>query len=222
MTSRLLALLAAAGVAGIAACSEISSPARGDRYEWRLFFPRAGGGTDTLGFRWGPDDLPVRVWAEDEREMPARARRALETWQAQFLYGELEATMVADSNDADVIILVGGAPAARAGTLRLARRAPECSGVTEIDVPEPRDALVLPIRVVITANGGEEPAALSRCLDLTVMHEIGHALGIFEHSPDADDLMFANPNVEAPSARDRNTVERAYHFTPTLTPVNRR
>ena len=30
---------------------------------------------------------------------------------------------------------------------------------------------------------------------LTTTHELGHSLGIFAHSPNADDIMFADPVV---------------------------
>jgi predicted Zn-dependent protease len=51
---------------------------------------------------------------------------------------------------------------------------------------------------------------------LTTTHEIGHALGIFTHSPDPEDLMYADPVVSTISRRDRSTAELAYHTPPTL------
>ena len=48
---------------------------------------------------------------------------------------------------------------------------------------------------------------------------MGHALGIFAHSPDPEDIMFADPEVELPSARDRRTAEAVYHTPPTLEAV---
>ncbi len=48
---------------------------------------------------------------------------------------------------------------------------------------------------------------------------MGHALGIFAHSPNPEDIMFANPEVELPSARDRGTAEAVYHTPPTLETV---
>jgi hypothetical protein len=45
---------------------------------------------------------------------------------------------------------------------------------------------------------------------------MGHAIGIFAHSPDPDDIMFTDPQVELPSTRDRQTAEAAYHTPPSL------
>jgi predicted Zn-dependent protease len=65
----------------------------------------------------------------------------------------------------------------------------------------------------------EDQPATQRCLALTTIHELGHALGIFQHSANPDDIMFADPRVEVPSVRDRGTIEAAYHYPSTLEPV---
>jgi predicted Zn-dependent protease len=57
---------------------------------------------------------------------------------------------------------------------------------------------------------------VAECLALTATHELGHAIGIFTHSPVETDLMFVDPVVSTLSARDRATIERAYHVTPNL------
>jgi predicted Zn-dependent protease len=48
------------------------------------------------------------------------------------------------------------------------------------------------------------------------MHELGHALGLLQHSPDTTDLMHSSPRVRAPS--DRRSVEVLYHTEPTIAP----
>ncbi|MDP9225931.1 MAG: peptidase, partial [Actinomycetota bacterium] len=57
---------------------------------------------------------------------------------------------------------------------------------------------------------------VAECLALTTTHELGHAIGIFAHSPVATDIMFGDPVVPALSARDRATAEAAYHLQPNL------
>ena len=97
--------------------------------------------------------------------------------------------------------------------------APECSGATDLEVSDDHTQLLVPIRIFIDPVLPEDEPATQTCLALTTIHELGHALGIFQHSPNPDDIMFADPRVEAPSAKDRATIEALYHYPPTLEPV---
>jgi predicted Zn-dependent protease len=54
-----------------------------------------------------------------------------------------------------------------------------------------------------------------------VIHELGHALGLLQHSPSSFDIMNQNPTVTFPSSRDRNTVEILYHSPATVVPPPR-
>jgi predicted Zn-dependent protease len=47
-------------------------------------------------------------------------------------------------------------------------------------------------------------------------HEIGHTLGLLQHSTEPTDLMAAQPTARAPSTRDRMTAEVLYHTVPTI------
>ncbi|MEB3357209.1 MAG: peptidase, partial [Synechococcales bacterium] len=56
------------------------------------------------------------------------------------------------------------------------------------------------------------PRQTERYIQAAARHEIGHALGIWGHSPDASDALFA-AQVGSPgpiSARDVNTLKRIY------------
>jgi predicted Zn-dependent protease len=202
------------------ACGDIAAPVRGDLYEWRLEAPSIPGpGLDTLSFHWDRSDLPVRVWVEDTDNLPDHMARSIDVWEAAFLYREFEATLVSDSATADVIV-VGGAPGPKLRMKRLhSALAPECAGATDLDVDVPSSELRLPIRVFIDPRSLPDDPGIETCLALTSIHEMGHALGIFAHSPDPEDIMFADPEVELTSARDRRTAEAAYHTPPTLEAV---
>jgi hypothetical protein len=203
------------------ACGDIAAPLRDDVYEWRRVEPSsAGPGFDTLSFHWDRADLPVRVWVEDSDDLPAHIARAIDVWEAAFLYREFEATRVDDSTAADVIVLSGspGDPKLRVKRLYSAV-APECDGATDVDVNEANTELRLPIRVFIDPRFFPDAAGLERCLALTSIHEMGHALGIFAHSPYPEDIMYLDPEVEQLSERDRRTAEAAYHTPPTLEAV---
>jgi hypothetical protein len=102
----------------------------------------------------------------------------------------------------------------------LPARARECQGATDIAVDPVTFTLKPPMRIFIELRFAAGTDGVDRCLGLTTAHELGHALGIFQHSPDPDDLMYSDPIVTAPSARDRNTAERAYH-TPTTIQLRR-
>jgi predicted Zn-dependent protease len=218
MMRRLVLSLAAGAVLG---CGDINAPIRPTPYEWRFFVTNGSGGVQTLSFAWPASRQPVRIYVEDTLDYPARMDRAIRQWSSQFLYGEFRAALVSDSNTADVIVRAEPAPASGPIVpLRLLRRARECEGATDLALNVDTRQIVLPMRIY-TRPVVEESAALETCLDLTLAHELGHAMGIFEHSPDADDLMANDPSATEPSLRDRSTAERAYHTPTTLTVVGR-
>ena len=202
------------------ACGDIAAPVRGDLYEWRLEAPAIPGpGLDTLGFHWDRSDLPEKVWVEDADGLPAHIARAIDVWEAAFLYREFAATLVSDSTAADVIVLRGAAvPKLRMKRLNSAL-ATECAGSTDLDIDVSNTEVRLPIRVFIDPRSLPDDPGIESCLALTSIHEMGHALGIFAHSPDPEDIMFADPEVDLPSARDRRTAEAVYHTPPTLRAV---
>lgn len=209
------------GVSGVLVavlgCSDISAPLRDDLYEWRLFEPAvASGGTDTLTFHWPRSALPVRVWVEDTVGLPADFDRAITVWKSVFLYREFDAQRVSDSVGADVIVRGGGSLGSQLSRIRLSSAfRPECSGATELDISDDHTEFRTPVRIFIAALSTPGPG-LSDCLALTSIHELGHAIGIFRHSPNATDIMFADPAVPLPSALDRGTAEVLYHVPSTL------
>ncbi len=201
----------------VAACGDATAPLRADRYEWRLLEPLPDGGTDTLSFAWPTGSQPLKLWAQDSLGLVAHTTAAIQTWQAQFLYGEFRGTMVADSADADIIVLAGQPPANAPVLPSMAR---QCQGATDIAVDPQTFLLTPPMHIYIELRFDPDAPGVDACLALTTAHELGHALGIFQHSPDPDDLMYSDPVVSAPSERDRNTAARAYH-TPTTIQLSR-
>jgi len=213
--------IALAGAVALA-CGDIGAPVRNDFYEWRLIVPTAGG-PDTVHFHWSREDLPVRVWvaADEAPDLPAHVQRAIDTWESAYLYGEFRGELVSDSNTADVI--VRGVPAplkAAARTTRLpSALAPECGGATDLDITPDLSQLRLPMRVYVDPRVSLDTPGLADCLALTSIHEMGHAIGIFAHSANDADIMFTDPQVDLPSARDLGTAEVLYHLDPTIEAV---
>jgi predicted Zn-dependent protease len=212
LTAHLPILCVLAGGLGALACADIASPSRADRYEWRV----PPGTSDTLSFHWPSSRLPVRIWVEDALNLPAHVQNGIGQWKAAFLYGEFDAIIVQDSNTADVLVRTGGPAKGSIALIRLSAVAPECEGRTDLDVPSGSSVLQPPVRVFVNPRFDPATPGVDECVALTTTHELGHAIGIFSHSPSATDIMFGDPVVAELSPRDRATVEAAYHLKPNL------
>lgn len=196
-----------AGVVLLAGCTDAQAPLREERYDFRL-----GG---TTSFHWPREALPVRVWVEDSANLPAYAAGGIADWESAFLYGELEARLVDDSTEADILVRHAPPPPVVGFAVRLLRRAPECEGATDLDILG--DELQLPVRVYV--NQRLVGPDLAGCYRLTVRHELGHAFGIWQHSPSDADAMYSDPVLDGLSEADRQTMEYLYHFPADITPA---
>jgi hypothetical protein len=114
------------------------------------------------------------------------------------------------------VVLAGSPVKGGFNVIRLSSMAPECEGGTDFELPSGSRELQPPIRVFINPRFDPASPGVDGCLALTTTHELGHAIGIFEHSPDPGDIMFGDPVVTTLSDRDRATVEAAYHLQPNL------
>ena len=206
----------------LAACAELSPPDRPVPYESRLFVNYDNNGTpaiDSLRFRWPSSSIPVRYWVEDSLGSPGHVTEAIATWKAAFLYGEWDAQVVDDSSSADVIVRLAQAPPKPSPSrLRFFSRAPECEGVTDIDTVATRRELRLPLRIYLNPRLPNDPN-LARCLGLTAVHEVGHTMGLFQHTTDPVDIMFTDPVATELSDRDISTIEALYHRESDMEPV---
>jgi hypothetical protein len=168
-------------------------------------------------FSWPLDRLPVQYFAQRIGALPDYVTSGITLWESQFLYGEFEGHVTSDSAHADVLVLLeGGNPPAAATTTAPPVNA--CDGSTS-NAQADATHLAGPIVIRIHWLPGYQPADVANCLARVTAHEIGHSLGLFQHSTDPLDLMFSVPAVTEPSARDRATVEVLYHTTPTLAPA---
>jgi predicted Zn-dependent protease len=181
--------------------------------------------TDAFGdvFHWPANRLPVRFYADPRGNLSALVGRAIDAWQAQLLYGEFRGVLVDDSTAADVIVRWADSVPPPA-PFDNGPPAKACGGVTQAFLDSSGTAFAGPFetQLIILTGTVFTPEQVQACLGRTVIHEMGHALGLLQESPDSvHDIMFAPPQVSLPGAGDRNTILTLYHTAPTLGPPPR-
>ncbi|WP_303673234.1 tetratricopeptide repeat protein [Vampirovibrio chlorellavorus] len=80
------------------------------------------------------------------------------------------------------------------------------------------------LRVTIVVNTGEPGTAITlenrkQQVRKLVLHELGHAIGIWGHSSDPGDIMYTHPLVSELSSRDVRTIQKLYGIQPVPAPV---
>jgi predicted Zn-dependent protease len=166
--------------------------------------------------------LPVKIWVEDTLDMPARVQEGVDDWEGAFLYGEYSAVLVTDSSSADVVVRVMTPPPKMLATVnRLNSLLPGCGGATDLDYAfvATRFELQLPVRIYIDPKYDPQLVDLTECFRITARHELGHSLGLFQHTSDIRDIMYGDPEAEGLSARDVNTAQLVAHWPANLFPT---
>lgn len=180
-------------------------------------------GLDTLTFKWRPSDLPVKIYVAENSPLRPHLVTAIDRWERAFLYGEFRATLVADSNAADII--VRNTPSFVNGSARaLNAFAPQCLGETNFDLGTTPGTLQLPWRIYVWPASSTTAPGIETCYSITVTHELGHALGIISpgHAGATPaDVMYRDPVLDGLSDRDVSTIERLYHSPTSLIAVPR-
>ncbi|MGH7470174.1 MAG: hypothetical protein ACRENP_19685 [Longimicrobiales bacterium] len=184
---------------------------------------------DSLVLRW-PNAAHIRVFLNTTTspDLTAALRDAFRmgsvVWEDAALYSDFRFLQVSSAEQADVIVTWSSAilPVETAAC-------PPSGGVafTTLCVNPQRDRLVpfplrgsaMPssVRFLVTIRetvGGD----VARVRSL-IAHELGHVLGIAQHSPNQEDLMFSDPLVrDEPNTRDRATVQLLYQTRPEIRP----
>lgn len=211
-------VIAACAIAALA-CGEGAGPSRVEPYDWQLIIPydSAGFRIDSLTFHWPRSSVPVKIWVEDQSGLPGHITAAIQLWRDAFPGGAWSATVMADSNTADIIVRHLPASSALSAVRRETRRL-SCEGATAVDTVATRFQLRLPMRVYVYPSVPGAPD-INECLATASAHELGHALGILQHSPDPADLMYSTPTATAPTDRDLSSARAAYQAPADMVPV---
>lgn len=211
-----LSCLAASG-----ACDSPTIPERADAYGFEL--PGPG-----LVFHWG-SGAQVRVFVAEE---PAERAAALEdafgaavaAWATAAPLAEFALRRASSVAEADVVLAWADGPfPVQTGACLPSGGG---GGATTFCLTPSSDAFVrYPLAggaasdviflVTISASIASDGTLLRRL----VAHEMGHALGLFQHSPNPGDLMFGGELVpDLPTEADRATIFALYHTPRDLQP----
>lgn len=214
----------------LTACDGPTLPPRAssDVYEFRLQ-------SDKLYvFHW-PNGKDIRVFVNPGSDATATAllatafERGAAQWNGRALFGEYHLSRAATLAEADVVLRLSTDPA----PVNTEKCPPTFSNaVTTFCIEDlsaktlhlasfhplpPGDTSATNIKMLVTILASQ--SAIAGRLDRLVVHELGHVLGIGQHSPDPSDLMASGvPTLTAPGPRDIATVQVLYHTTPDILP----
>ncbi|MBI5600114.1 MAG: hypothetical protein HY944_00960 [Gemmatimonadetes bacterium] len=198
-----------AALIAISACTDTAAP----RVDPPAYDPtQLSGG---VIYRW-PTGRTIAVFVDPTAvnagvDLAGATAAGMAAWKTALGGSQFAFRTAAAAADADVIVHASAAPR-RVGLAGCAEPPTFAGGVTFF-CPARDSALTLPllggpgtgrVKVDIAIN----PAATNatNTLGALVTHELGHAIGIGGHSPNALDVMFAQPSVSAPSSRDITTL----------------
>ena len=177
--------------------------------------------TTGLYYHW-PNGNVVTVWVQQSRlastiDLSGAVTRARAVWNAVPQYGEYTLLAAASAAEANIIVYDASTPIPIAPVADCSFDPHGAGGYTylcaagALGVNLQTYAATIPLsagggRATVVIRLDHDRASSAAAYDALVAHELGHALGIGAHSDNAADLMFANPMVATPSARDKATL----------------
>lgn len=173
--------------------------------------------------------MPIQVYISPViKESPFHPNivYAMEKWE-QVAKGKIKFQVTDTSTDADIRISWGYSNLmdihdTRLGSAVLRRLTDKTSPTSNVDYQvegtTPKHRKDISVEVILILDGNEHNTELSKEEMVTVcLHEIGHAIGLWGHSPHPGDICYPTASAQTPSQRDINTLLRLYN-TPIDTP----
>ncbi len=176
--------------------------------------------------RWDENQFPLRVsiYNKSGKNIPTyyneEILRALSQWQASS--GFLSFATTNNSNNANILVVITNPPSNSCS-------GPNCKYVVGYTTPEYRGSLLKKMTITLYTTDPNGNFFSDKELYNTILHEIGHALGIMGHSYSTEDLMYmasdSDSSFYAPyrssfqylSSKDIGTIRLLYKLLPTIT-----
>jgi hypothetical protein len=207
----------------VVSCDPVTVP---ERNGTEVFDFRLPLGVDSAVLRW-PTASRIAVYVNPGAEAPrtmmlaSAFQQGAAAWEAATLYSEFHFAQAAMPQDADVVLTWSDAttPVSTANCQPSGGAAftTFCLDGTRLFAYPLTNGQPSRVRFIVTVRAGEAGSA-TRVTTL-VMHELGHVLGLAQHSPNPADLMFGNPvDHREPNARDRASVQLLYQLKADITP----
>jgi predicted Zn-dependent protease len=205
----------------LAACESATVPPQLNVYDFRLITP-----TPKV-MRW-PTGSTVRVFVVADADatasgwLRAAVQHAVSIWNDGVLYNEVELTIADAIEQADVVVKYSASTAPvdasscpPAGGLAFTTFCLNSTGEQLQHFAVNGSASSVRFLVTVRSDVASGETIVRRL----VTHELGHVLGIAQHSPNQSDLMYGNTVTRDDlSTVDRATLQVLYHTRPDITP----
>lgn len=178
---------------------------------------------DNKIIHWNPATFPLKVYIEQSKEIPpyylAQAKKAFDSWTIAT-NNFIKFSFISEAEKADI-------------SLKFINQTTKCNknnchytlATTEPIIKKGNVLKKMDIKLTKTTNKGE--SFTPEQVNIVLMHEIGHALGIMGHSFYDNNLMypsyFEDTSIHARfhskgiSAQDFNTIKLLYSINPDIT-----
>ena len=174
--------------------------------------------------RWDVEQFPIKVYVQSNIKIPdyylTEIRRALSQWQSST--GFLKFKEIENQKNANIIIKIEPLPQ------NICENG-NCKFVVGYTTPNIKGNFLKDMTIILYDKDPNNNYYSDKELYNTILHEIGHALGIMGHSYSSEDLMYMssseNNNLYSQyrssfqylSSKDINTIKLLYKLIPNVT-----